>query len=429
MRHVVRTAAVFFTVAGLGLAADWPAWRGPAGDGQAPEEQLPLEWGPKRNVRWKAPLPDQGNSTPVVAGGRVFVTQASEKKRWPPKSSGGPASAHRRSLLCFDRRDGKPLWEKATIYKEEESTHPTNPFASASPATDGERVVASFGSAGMVCYDFEGNEQWRVDVGKLEHIWGNASSPVFYGDLVILWCGPGDRQFLLAVDKKSGKEVWRHEEPGGKSGYDGEWIGSWSTPIVARVNGRDELIVGVPRKLKGFDPKTGKELWSCDGLGNLVYTSPICSPDGIAVIFGGFHSPALAVRAGGSGDVTKTHRLWHHPKRNPQRIGSPVILGDKVYAPGEQGPLHCFDLKTGKEIAQVPRPWDGRCWSSILAAGGRLYVPNNTGETVVFSADPKLEVLARNSLKEPVYSSIAASQGELFIRTYKHLWCIGNKTE
>src|SRR5262249_51525221 len=152
---------------------------------------------------------------------------------------------------------------------EKESTHPTNPFCSASPAVDGERVIVSFGSAGMYAFDLAGSELWKYDAGKMEHIWGNASSPVIYGDLVILWCGPGATQTLVAVDKKTGKKVWEHNEPGGDSGVGKVWVGSWSTPIIASVEGQDQLILSVPKKLKGFDPKSGKELWHCDGLSDL----------------------------------------------------------------------------------------------------------------------------------------------------------------
>src|SRR5262249_6526958 len=159
----------------------------------------------------------------------------------------------KRLVMCFARADGKLLWQKETIYTEKESTHNTNPYCSASPVTDGQRVIASLGSAGMVCYDFAGQELWRKDLGKQEHIWGNASSPVLCGDLAILWVGPGERQFLIAVEKATGKTVWEHHEPGGKSGGRGgeEWIGSWSTPIVIRVGDHDELILTVPEKVKG----------------------------------------------------------------------------------------------------------------------------------------------------------------------------------
>jgi outer membrane protein assembly factor BamB len=198
---------------------------------------------------------------------------------------------------------------------------------------------------------------------------------------------------------------------------------------VVRVGGHDELILGVPERLKAFDPKTGKELWSCDGLHNatgdqLVYTSPVYA-DGIVVIMAGFGGGAMAVRAGGSGDVTKTHRLWYRP-RNDQRIGSPVLVGDRVYIVNDTGVVQCLELRTGKDVWEKERV--GSSWSSMVAtADGRLYVPTRDGDTLVFAAGPKYELLARNRLGEPIYASLAISDGDVFIRTYKHLWCIGGK--
>jgi outer membrane protein assembly factor BamB len=420
----LRTLVILLSCTGLATADNWPAWRGPSGDGQCVEKNLPTTWSPTKNIRWKVKLLDQGNSTPVVWGDRIFITQASEKTVWPPPNAGGPATAQERAVMCFHRADGRLLWKKVTIYKEKESTHPTNPFCSASPVTDGERVIASLGSAGAVCYDMDGKELWRKELGKLEHIWGNASSPILYKNLAIFWCGPGQRQFLLAVDKTNGKKVWRHDEPGGKDGYKGTaWRGSWTTPLVVKVGQREELILGVPDRLKAFDPSSGKELWSCSGMGPLAYASAVCSPDGVIVAFSGFHGAAMAVRAGGSGDVTKTHRLWHHTKQNPQRIGSPVIVGDHVYLLNENGVASCFELKTGKEVAK--ERVGTTSWSSMVAAEGRLYVASHSGDTFVLTASPKLEKIAVNPLNERILSSIAISNGELFVRGYKHLWCIG----
>jgi outer membrane protein assembly factor BamB len=427
---VLRIGALLVLLVGAlpTFAGNWPAWRGPDGQGHSPEKDLPTQWTKTTNVRWKAPLPDAGNSTPIVWGDRVFLTQATEKVDWPPKpNSGGPASARRRSVLCFDRGNGKLLWQRDTIYEAKESTHPTNPFCSASPVTDGERVIASLGSAGLVCYDFAGKELWRKELGKLEHIWGNASSPVLFGDLAILWCGPGERQFLLAVNKANGEKVWEHQEPGGAYGQDRNWVGSWSTPLVMRVGDHDELILGVPEKLKGFDPKTGKEIWSCAGLGKLVYTSPVCSADGMVVAMAGFHGPAMAVRAGGKGEVTRTHRLWHQSAKVPQRIGSPVIVGDYAYILNDNGIVQCLDLKTGADAWEGKRLTGSSTWGSMVAAGDRLYVTTRDGDTFILAASPKFEQLAKNSLGEPVYASIAVSDGELFIRSYNNLWCIGDK--
>src|SRR5436190_6214936 len=196
--------------------------------------------------------------------------------------------------MCFDRATGKQLWFRTFSFRGKEPTHDTNPYGSATCATDGERVIASLGSAGLLCVDFAGKELWKKDLGEFIHIWGNASSPVIHGDLVYLWCGPGEHQFLIALNKKTGEKVWRQDEPGGKSGEKGntDWVGSWSTPIIAKVGDREELILSVPYKVKGFDPKSGKELWSCDGLGALVYTSPVVSSDGIVVALSGYGGPA-----------------------------------------------------------------------------------------------------------------------------------------
>jgi len=394
------------------VADDWPSWRGSTGQGQCGEKNVPLKWSPTENVRWKVALPDAGSSTPAIWGDQVFITQASDKV-WPPKGgNGGVARAKKRSLMCFARADGKLQWQADVTYDEDESTHPTNPYCSASPATDGERVVVSHGSAGMHCYDLAGKELWKVNLGKLEHVWGNASSPVIYGDLVILWCGPGARAFLLAVNKKTGAKVWETPEKGSEPG---KFEGSWSTPIIVKAEGRE-----------GFDPKTGKELWSCDGLTSLVYTSPLFA-DGIAVAMSGYGGAALAVRLGGGGDITKS-RLWHHPK-NSQRIGTGVIVGEHLYMVEEDGRPHCFELKTGNEVwqSQYDKRPTGGAWGSMIHVDGKLYITDRGGTTTIFAANPKFEVLGTNRLGEHTDASIAVSNGDLFIRTYKTLWCISEK--
>jgi outer membrane protein assembly factor BamB len=413
---------LFPAVLSLGLASlvsadNWPAWRGPDANGHCRERNLPLKWSPHENIRWKTPLPDQGNSTPVIWGDRIFLTQATEKGR-------------RRSLLCFDRGAGKLLWRQTVEYNKPEPTHPTNPYCSASPVTDGERVVVSFGSAGLAAYDFAGKQLWHRSFGKCLHVWGNAASPVIHEDLVFLNFGPGERSFLVAVNKRTGEEVWRAEEPGGKLGDKGppEWIGSWSTPTVARLHGRDEVVMSWPRVLKAYCPRTGELLWNSRGLtregspSQLVYTSPLASQEAI-VAMSGFGGPALAVRTGGSGDMTETHQLWRLPSA-PQRIGSGVILGEHLYMVNTPGTFQCFELKTGKSL-WIERI-GGETWSSLVCADGRLYVTTLEGETVVLAAKPAFAVLARNPLKERTLASIAVSGGALFIRTYRHLWCVGS---
>lgn len=407
------------------VCANWPSWRGPNGDGITLETNLPLKWDANTNVRWKVALPGPGNSTPIVWGGKVFVTQFVPTEK-------------RRTLMCFDRTNGKLLWQSGVVYAEPETSHATNPYCSASPVTDGERIIVSFASAGVYCYDFNGKELWHRDLGKQDHIWGNAASPVINGDACYLNFGPGERTFLIAMDRRTGKTLWQHDEPGGRSGNPEPgkanrdiWIGSWSDPILRKTNGRDELIMTYPGRICAFDPKTGKELWTCAGLNPLVYTSPIYS-DGIVVGMGGFGGMSAAVKAGGSGDVTST-RLWHHPKTK-QRIGSAVIHEGYIYILNDPGVAECYELKTGKliweERIKGPGP-SGQNWSSVMLSGDRLYALTQGGDAVVFRANPKFELLAINPMggKERSNSSVVSSDGELFLRTHSHLWCISEQKD
>lgn len=384
---------------------DWRAWRGPTGQGFCLEANVPLNWSDRENVKWKIELEEQGNSTPIICGEKIFLTQANE---------GGTI----RSLLCLARNDGKLLWKKDVTYGDKERNWNAKWYGNASPTTDGERVVACFASAGLFCYDLDGNPLWsRTDLGAWEHVYGNGSSPVLYGDLVIQWCGPNEkegRNWLLAVDKKTGRTVWEHDEKGG----------SWGTPLIASMGGKDQMILGVPNQLKGYDPATGKELWFCDGLSRLVYTSALFG-NGTAVSMSGYGGAALAVKFGGSGDIT-ADRLWHHPK-NTQRVGSGMVIGNHVYMIEDSGIPHCYDLKTGEEVWQIEkRPGGAGTWGSMIHAEGRLYVLMRNGDTHVFRANPKYELLTTNSLGsgQSTNSSLAVSNGEIFIRTFKNLWCI-----
>jgi len=387
-------------------AGNWPAWRGPSGQGFSDEKDVLLTWSDNENVKWKVPLAHQGNSTPIVWGNRIFLTQA---------NTGGTE----RSLLCFDRHDGSLLWQQTVSYPDKERNWNQNWYCNASPVTDGERVVVSFASAGMYCYDLEGNLFWkRTDLGKWEHPFGSGASPILYKDLAILWCGPNEkegRNFLLAVKKETGETVWEHDEKNG----------SWGTPNLIQVEGRDQLLLSTVPHLKGFDPLTGKELWLCEGLTKYAYTSPLFG-NGIAVGMSGYGGAALAVRLGGSGDITGD-RLWHHP-RNTQRVGSGMIVGDHVYIVEENGVPRCYELETGNEVWNVTkRPGGGTTWGSMVYADGRLYVLMRNAETLVFAAKPEYELLATNSLgnRESTNSSLVISNGDIFIRTFSHLWCIG----
>jgi outer membrane protein assembly factor BamB len=419
-------AVLLIASAAAASAANWPAWRGPLGTGISEEKNLPTTWSKTENVKWRVALPEPGNSTPVVWGDRIFLTQA---------------VGERRTLMCFARGDGKLLWQEGVTAKEKDPTHPTNPYCSASPVTDGERVIVSFASEGLYCYDLNGKEVWkRTDLGRQIHIWGNAASPVIHGDLCFLNFGPGETTYLLAVEKKTGKTVWKHDEETGygkppsedvrtaKGGGGGNatFIGSWTTPVVAKIEGQDQLLMSWPRRLAAYDPRSGKELWTCAGLNPLVYTSPVVGED-LVVTMGGFGGSAMAVRAGGSGDITESRRVWLQPK-SPQRIGSGAVSDGHLYVHNDPGTAMCIELKTGNAVwteRLKGASSTGQNWSSVMLADGLCYTITQGGDCFVFKAGPKFELVATNSLGERSNSSIVPSNGELFIRTHAALYCIG----
>ncbi len=407
---------------------NWPQWRGPSGTGKTLAANVVTQWGPEQNVKWRIELPEPGNSTPIVWEDKVFFTQ--------PLSE-----ANQRALFCVDRETGRELWRRAVTYDQQEASHQTNPYGSASPVTDGQRVIAWFGSAGLVCWDVDGNELWRRDLGTQEHMWGYGSSPILYEDVCILLFGPGNHEMLLAVDKSTGETVWQvdalddqaeREWSGPENdGSANEYLtdkprserlrGAWSTPILVEVEGRTELVATLPRRVSGFDPATGELLWTCGGAGPLAYASPMES-DGVIVVLGGYGGASLAVRAGGRGDVTQTHRLWHQPKGGSW-LGTGVIDDAAVYVCNMGGVLHCLDVQTGDELWKARSPGGGT-WSSITQTGdGRMFLLTKAGTTTVFQPNrERLQLLAENKLDEPTNASVVVAGGDLLIRTDVALW-------
>jgi outer membrane protein assembly factor BamB len=399
-------------LAGPVLAGDWLEWRGPLGTGQSDEKSAPLTWSKNENIKWRVELDGPGNSSPIVVGNKVFITHA-------------PADTTLRGLRCYDRNTGELLWKHEVQYTEKELTHDTNPYCSASPVSDGQRVIAWYGSPGVYCYDLAGNVLWQKDRGKVEHIWGFGSSPVIYRDLVVLNYGPGLNAFVVALDKDSGKEIWRREFPGQKSVKIDEYKGSWSTPVVYRENGRDVLLLSLPTRLWAVDPRTGDDIWSCGGMGPLSYTSPVIAGD-VIVAMSGYGGPAFAVTSGGSGDVTESRRLWIHDQpKPPQRVGSGVVVDGFLYILNEPGAAWCLDPKTGEKKWQQPRLSPTRSWCSMVHAAGRLYISNEAGTTFVLEpTTEECKVLAENKLGELTRASPAFSNGQIFIRTHRALYCV-----
>lgn len=415
-----RASAFFLVLFSCTLlhAENWPGFRGPFANGKSSEKNLPEKWSKSENILWKVKLPGPGSSSPIVWNNTVFLTQSLDK--------GGKE----RALLCLDRRTGKNLWQKSIQFVGKEPTHATNPYCSATPATDGQRIVASFGSAGLFCFDMKGVELWKKDFGPQIHIWGNASSPVIFQDKVFFIVGPGKESYLVALDKATGKELWRSEEPGGSAALEKgqEWIGSWSTPIIHNHQGKTQLLMSWPNHVKSYNPDNGNLFWKCAGLTKLVYTSPLAHENTV-VAMSGFHGSALAVTVDGNNDVTTTHRLWHQTGKAPQRIGSGFIHEGHLYmANAGPGTIQCMDLKTGKDRWENQRLGSSH-WGSLVYAEGKIFATDQNGDTHILAASPEFKLLGKNSLGEHHDASPAISQGNLFIRTYQHLWCIGANRE
>lgn len=401
-------------------AEDWPAFRGSNGNGISNESRIPMRWSASNNIKWKVALPQPGNGSPIVSKGHVFLACAADNK------------GQRRSLLCFDRNNGERKWVQSIDYEKEMPTHKTNPYCGSTPVADGNRVVVWHSSAGLHCYDFDGNRIWSRDLGEFRHMWGYGSSPVLHDGTIILNCGPGQHNFLTAIDLQSGETVWEEDEPfegTGDRNENGKYMGSWCTPVITTMDGRDQVICAMPTRIKSHDLATGELIWTCDGVrgpkGDLAYSSPMISGDR-CVFVGGFNGPAMALRIAGKGNITATNRLWRN-ETNPQNIGTGVFIGDHVFRSNASRPsvVDCMDASTG-EITWAG-PAGGSSWSSVIAANDLLFLTDQEGATLVYKANPQaFELVATNELNEPTNSTLAISEGEIFIRTFGHLYCIAN---
>lgn len=415
---------------GLIKANNWPDWRGPGGQGVIEATGVPAEWSSEHHVVWKAPMADRSNSTPVVWGEKVFVTQAIER-------------TNQRLVQCFDMRSGKKLWESGTVFEAEESTHQTNPYCSASPVVDGGRVIAVFGSAGIYCFDHDGQELWKTEPGDQRYTWGSGSSPVLWGDLCIVYFGPGPDARLLAIDKSSGKIRWEWEEPvynperrtDGFRGSRQGMVCTYSSPLVIDHKGKPMVLMLFPGCIRGFEPATGKLLFKSPGMNPLVYTSPVYS-DGIVVGMGGYQGTTIATQLPESFDKIKTpvilEPIWSS-ERTSNRLGSAVIdKHGRVYVLNTPGIMECLDLKTGTVLWDERLPVAGptrESWSSLVLAGDRIFAVNQSGDTIVVKASDKFEVLGINSIGNELTNASPVIAGEKYIlRTHKHLWCFGTGT-
>lgn len=402
------------------VAADWPGWRGPGGMGQTADTALPLTWGGKANanVAWKAALPgteakaapDQNQSSPVVAGGRVFVTAS----YWPGGKA-DPKAHPEHHVACYRAADGKQLWDTTVDPGPWLFADLRGGYTAPTPAADAERVYVVFGSAVVAALDHAGKPVWRKEIVPHKFDVALAASPVLFGDTVILQCDELDQQSrLVALDRTTGATRWEEKRP--KVGF------AHSTPVVAAVGGKQQLLVSASNAVQGVDPATGKVLWTCEARGDTV--SPVLG-GGLVYIDSGRGGPGFAVDPSGAGDVTKTHLKWKLPQV-PEGYSSPVVAGEFLYRLHSPDVLRCVRLATGETVFTERLPGVSTASSPVVTPDGRVYCAS-AGKSYVLKAGPAADVLAVNDLGDGGPASPAVADGALFLKGRRWLYCVRTK--
>ncbi len=448
----------------LAAAADWPRFRGPNGSGVT-ADKAPTQWGEQEHIQWKIELPGRGVSAPIVVGEKVFVTCYSG---YGVTRGEGQIEDLKRHLVCVDRNNGTVLWTATVPVELPEDPYegagvPAHGYASHTPVSDGERVYVFFGKSGALAYDMQGNELWRRNLGKESGRmrWGSAASPILVGELVIVNASD-ESEALVGLDQKTGEEKWRAEAAG--------LANTWGTPVLAETNGEQEIVLAVPHEIWGFNPATGKLKWYTRGTNDDSMSASAVLDEGMIYALGGRGGNSVAIRPGGKGDVDATHVAWEGQASG--RFGSPVIYNGNIYV--NNGALaYCYDAKTGDRVYQsrldgeagaAPAEQPGRGpggppnggpqgggaggapgappgggrgfgrgggggdYASPIIADGKLYMTLKSGKVYVAAAKPEFELLATNDLSSDTSgfdATPAVSNGQLFIRSHKFLYCIG----
>lgn len=390
----------------------WPHWRGPSRQGIVEGKGYADRWSETDNVQWKVKIPGRGHSSPIIWRDRIFLTSAAE-------------DGSRRSILCYRRSDGALLWDTPVPEAPAERLYRKNSYASSSPITDGERVYAYFGNAGVVALDFNGKIVWHTGFGVINLYHGPGGSPILYKDRLILFQeqrsfgrnAAADPGFIVALDKKTGKELWkknRSPRPG------------WGSPIAVQVGDRVEIIVSSGFSVDAYDPQTGNELWTCNGNTMEVIPTPVVG-HGLLYCTSGRAGPTLAIRPGGSGNVTASHIAWSTPKGSPF-VPSPLLLGEYLYTINDMASIaSCHNARTGELVGQLRLGEAKRegFSASPIAVEGKIFFTNDDGETFVLGASPDFKLLHVNRLGEQVLASPALVDGRWYFRTAANLVCIG----
>jgi outer membrane protein assembly factor BamB len=400
------------------VAGDWPQFRGPGANGVAEDKGLPVTWSADSNVVWKTEMPGGGTSSPIVVGNKVFLTCYSGYPTDPKDlKEPGDISKLKRHLVCVDRTGGKVLWTREFAAVQPEAKWQTflelHGYASSTPVSDGKSLYVFLGITGVFAFDLDGKELWQVSVGKGTNGWGTGTSPVLYKDLLIVNASV-ESHALIALDRKTGNEVWQAK------GIES----SWSSPVLVKVPGATELVVSGTKKVLGFDPENGKELWHADSF-NWYVCPTVVAHEG--VVYALQNDTACAIRAGGRGDVTESHTVWH-TKKLGSVVPSPVFHDGHIYWATDRA--FCVKASDGTVVyQQALKPDPKRIYASALLAEGRIYYVSRTQGTFVVDASPTFKQLAHNTLgDDSVFNgSPAVSNGQLILRSDRYLYCIGKE--
>ncbi|HSI36888.1 MAG TPA: PQQ-binding-like beta-propeller repeat protein [Tepidisphaeraceae bacterium] len=418
-RSVAFVVSAMFSAACFAEVApgDWPQFRGPGAQGASAEKGLPVTWSQAENVAWKVDLPGPGSSTPVIVGKRIFLT-CYTGYNVPRQEQGSPENL-KRHALCLDRDSGKTIWEKSfqAELPEQAKIRDDHGYASNTPVADDRRLYCFFGKSGVVALDLaDGREVWRAPVGNGLNGWGSGASLVLAGGNVIVNASV-ESSSLIALDKNTGKEAWRA----------GGIKEAWNTPVVVNLpGGASEIVVPIMQKILAFDPQTGKQLWSCDTDIRWYMVPCVVAHEGVVYCIGGRSGGALAVKAGGRGDVTGSHRIWTGTKGS--NVSSPVFHDGHVYWMNENNrTAYCADARTGKVVYE--QQVGGRfsqVYAPALLADGKVYYTTRDGKIIVIAAKPQFEQVAFNDLSDrsTFNAGIAVSGGRLFVRSDKALYCV-----
>jgi outer membrane protein assembly factor BamB len=420
----MRLVVLFFFVAGLAQAENWQGWRGPNGDGTSPEKGIPVKWSGTENIAWRIAIPGEGHSSPIIWGDKVFLTSSLTEK-------------NKRILLCLDRPSGQTVWQRDVVQSPPETIHRLNSRASGTPATDGRQVYVTFmraegdrviapnvssdrlitpGKIIVAAYDLDGNEKWKTNVGDFVSAHGFNTCPVLFEDSVILNGDHDGDAYLVALDRQSGRERWRTRRENKTRSY--------VTPIIREIDGRTQMILSGSLCVASYDPRNGKRHWIVDGPTEQFVASMVYDGKYVFATGGYPERHTLAIRPGGRGNVTDTHIAWR-TTRGAAYVPSPIISGRYLLMVADSGIASCFEARTGKRHWMERLP--GGHSPSPVSADGLVYFVSDQGVTTVIRPSETFAVIAKNELGEPVSASPAISQGQIFLRTHQHLYCIGSK--